>query len=154
MAGRKVLVPYNFTEHDEKALDFVIRRFASDADVSVTLFNAYTPVPEIQVRNNPIMEKMSANLAYLKQKIREQEEELKGAGKRLVQNGFSDDRVDCVFKPLRRDVAREVVNLAQKENYDMVVVNRTPANIKRFFTTSVADRVTRDLKDIEVVVAA
>ena len=154
MAGRKVLVPYNFTANDEKALDFVIRKFASEEDVAVTLFNAYTPAPEVQVRNNPIMEKMSANLAYLRQKVREQEEELKGAKKRLVQNGFSEDRVDCVFKPMRKDVAREVVDLARKERCDVVVVNRNPANIKRFFTISVAERVTRDLKDIEVVVVA
>ncbi len=152
MAGRKVLVPYNFTENDEKALDFVIRKFASDEDVSVTLFNAYTPVPEVQVRNNPIMERMSANLAYLKQKAREQEEELKGARKRLVQNGFAADRVDYAFNPLKRDVAREVVNFARKGNFDVVVVNRNPAHIKRFFTVSVADKVTRDLKEIEVVV--
>ena len=154
MAGRKVLVPYNFTANDEKALDFVIRKFASEEDVAVILFNAYTPVPEVQVRNNPIMDRMSANLAYLRQKVREQEEELKGAKKRLVQNGFSEDRVDCVFKPMRKDVAREVVDLARKERCDVVVVNRNPANIKRFFTISVAERVTRDLKDIEVVVVA
>jgi len=154
MAGRKVLVPYNFTANDEKALDFVIRKFAPEGDVAVILFNAYTPVPEVQVRNNPIMDRMSANLAYLRQKVREQEEELKGAKKRLVQNGFSEDRVDCVFKPMRKDVAREVVDLARKERCDVVVVNRNPANIKRFFTISVAERVTRDLKDIEVVVVA
>lgn len=154
MAGRKVLVPYNFTANDEKALDFVIRKFAPEEDVTVTLFNAYTPAPEVQVRNNPIMEKMSANLAYLRQKVREQEEELKRTKKRLIQNGFSDDRVDTVFKPMRKDVAREVVDLARKERCDVVVVNRNPANIKRFFTISVAERVTRDLKDIEVVVVA
>ena len=152
MAGRKVLVPYNFTANDEKALDFVIRKFAPEEDVTVTLFNAYTPAPEVQVRNNPIMEKMSANLAYLRQKVREQEEELKRTKKRLIQNGFSDDRVDTIFKPMRKDVAREVVDLARKERCDVVVVNRNPANIKRFFTISVAERVTRDLKDIEVVV--
>lgn len=152
MAGRKVLVPYNFSENDEKALDFVIRKFASEPDVSVTLFNAYTPAPEVQVRNNPIMERMSANLSYLKQKIRDREEELRGIRKRLIQHGFSEDRVDYVFKPLKKDVAREVVDLARKDRFDVVVINRDPANIKRFFTASVADRVTRDLNDLDVAV--
>jgi nucleotide-binding universal stress UspA family protein len=152
MAGRKVLVPYNFTANDEKALGFVIQKFAADSDVTVTLFNAYTPVPEVQVRNNPIMDKMSANLAYLRQKLREREEELREARNRLVREGFSEDRVDYVFKPLKKDVAREVVDLARKDRFDVVVLNRNPANIKRFFTASVAEKVDRDLKDTEVAV--
>lgn len=154
MPGRKILAPYNFTSSDEKALDFIIRKFALDEDASVTLFNTYAPVPEIQVRNNPIMERMSSNLAYLRQKIREREEELKSVRNRLIQNGFSPDRVNCVFKPMRKDVAREVTELAQKEHFDVVVVNRNPSNIKRFFTVSVADKVTRELKDVEVIVVA
>ena len=72
MDRQKVLVPYNFTNYDDKALDFVIRRFADDKGVEVTLFNAYTPLPKIDFRSSPIMEKMSSNLAYLQQKIHEQ----------------------------------------------------------------------------------
>ena len=62
MAKQKVLVPYNFTDYDGKALDFVIQRFADDKSIEVTLFNAYVPVPEIELRNSPIMEKISRNL--------------------------------------------------------------------------------------------
>lgn len=154
MAGRKVLVPFNFTADDEKALDFVIRRFAPEEDVSVTLFNAYTPVPEVQVRNNPIMERMSSNLAYLRQHVWEQEKQLEAARQRLIRNGFSENRVDYVYKPMRKNVAREVVDLARKGHYDVVVTNRNPHKIKRYFTVSVAEKVTRDLKDAEIVVIA
>ena len=58
MTKQKVLVPYNFAENDQKAVDFVIRMFAPQEDAEVTFFNAYTAAPEIETRNNPIMEKM------------------------------------------------------------------------------------------------
>lgn len=73
MATQKILLPYNFTSHDKKALDFVILNFANRKDVEITLFNAYMPLPEIDMRASPIMEKVTSNLHYLSQRIGEQE---------------------------------------------------------------------------------
>ena len=152
MARRHLLVPYNFSNEDEKSLKLVIRRYAQEADVEVTLIHLYTPVPEVDVRNNPIMEKMSANLAYLKQKQNENEDALEAARKRLVENGFKDDQVHTVFRPIRRDVASDIIDYAEKERVSLVVLNRSPERITRFFVRSVSDKVISRLKDIEVVV--
>lgn len=38
MAGKKLLLPYNFTDYDKKALDFVVRIFAPLKDAEITLF--------------------------------------------------------------------------------------------------------------------
>lgn len=43
MATQKILVTYNFTSYDQKALDFVIRTFVHLKDVEITLLNVYTP---------------------------------------------------------------------------------------------------------------
>ncbi len=152
MARRHLLVPYNFSNEDEKSLKFVIRRYSQTADVEVTLIHLYTSVPEVDVRNNPIMEKMSANLAYLKQQQNENEEALEAARKRLVENGFKDDQVHTVFRPIRRDVANDLIDYAEKERVSLVVLNRNPERITRFFVRSVSDKVISRLKDIEVVV--
>ncbi|MBC8390960.1 MAG: hypothetical protein H8E17_00110 [Deltaproteobacteria bacterium] len=89
MTGQKILLPYNFLIYDQKALDFVISTFAYSNDVEITIFNAYTPVPEIDIREAPIMEKLHGNLNYLSQKVKEQEAGLKAAKQKLLQNGFS-----------------------------------------------------------------
>lgn len=39
MASEKILLPYNFTGYDQRALDFVIRTFSHLKDVEVTLFH-------------------------------------------------------------------------------------------------------------------
>jgi len=42
MAGKRLLLPQNFTPNDRKALDFVVDTFGQLEDVEVTLFHAYT----------------------------------------------------------------------------------------------------------------
>jgi hypothetical protein len=152
MDKQKVLVPYNFTNYDEKALDFVTRRFANDKGVEVTLFNAYTPVPKIELRRSQIMEKISSNLAYLQQKIYEQENCIKQAREKLIQNGFSSNRVHYIFRSLNKDVAQDIVDLVLDKGFNMVVLNRNPGKITRFFTGSVSYKVMKSLKHVDVYV--
>ena len=73
MEVKKILVPYNFTGNDQKALDFVIQRYGQDANVEITLFHAYTAVPKIDVSDKTTMTLMNSNLSYLRQKITELE---------------------------------------------------------------------------------
>ena len=48
MDTQKLLLPYNFTRLDQKALEFVINTFGKLGNTAVTVFNAYTPIPEIE----------------------------------------------------------------------------------------------------------
>jgi len=152
MARQKILLPYNFTQNDRKALDFIIRNFAKGDDVKVTLFNAYIPVPIIDLRGSPVMEKMKGQLDQLSKKVYEQESALKEAKQNLLQSGFSKDQVDHIFVPLKKDIAGEIIDQVAKGNYDVVVLNRKPAKITRFFTRSVFLKVVEALKDVTVCI--
>lgn len=154
MASQKILLPYNFTSNDQKALDFVIRSFAHQQDVELTLFNAYTSVPDIEVRGSPIMETMRGNLSYLSQKIKEQEDELMVVRNKLLERGFSKDRIHTVFEPKKKDIAGEIVDLALKGRFNVVVLNRKPGKIARFFTGSVFDKVVTSLKETTVCIVS
>lgn len=150
MASQKILLPYNFTNYDQKALDFVIRTFAHEKDVEVTLFNAYTPVPEIETNNSPVMHKLKGNLTYLSQRIREQEEGLRVAKQNLLENGFSEDQIHYVFKPRNKDISGEIIDLASSGQYDLVVINRKPGKVTRFFTGSVLNKLASALKNVTI----
>lgn len=152
MAGQKILLPYNFTRNDQKALDFVIRNYAGQDDVKITLFNAYTPVPEVEVRGSPIMDKMTGHIGFLSQKINEQQEELKSVEERLQNKGISEGRVDVVFKPRKRDVAGDIIDTAISGHFDLVILNRQATSVKRFFTGSVFSKVITALKGKAVCV--
>lgn len=150
MSKQSVLVPYNFTNYDEKALDFVIRRFAEDERIEITLFNAYTPVPEIEFRDSPIMEKISSNLVYLRQKIHEQEARIKQAREKLLQNGFSKKRVHYIFKAMKKNVTQDIIDLVMERRFDVIILNRNPGKITRFFTKSVSNTIINTLKQVTV----
>lgn len=150
MASQRILLPYNFTNYDQRALDFVIRTFAHLEDVEVTLFNSYTSVPEVKTNDSPIMDKLKGNLTYLSQRIREQEEGLKVAKRNLLENGFSEDQIHYVFKPRNKDIAGEIIDLALSGRYDLIVINRKPGKVTRFFTGSVLNKVASALKDTTI----
>ena len=150
----KILLPYNFTSYDKKALDFVIRTFADKADAGITLFNAYTPAPAIEMRGSPIMEQMKDTLSYLSQRVNEQDDELKTVKNDLLGKGFSKDKTHIVFEPKKKDVAGDIIDLAQSGRFNIVVLNRKPAKIARFFTGSVSSKAVSALKDVTICIVS
>lgn len=146
MTTCRVLVPSNFMANDDKSLVFVIQKYSHDKDVRVTLFHAYTPVPVIDVRNNPIMEKMSGNLSYLKQCQESREEELQKAKEKLVKGGFETSQVDYIFTSLKSNIATDIITLVREKKFNVVVMNRTPNKIAKFFMRSVSKKISDGLK--------
>ncbi len=153
MAEQKVLVPYNFNVSEEKALAFVINNFANRKDAKVTLFNTYTPLPEIDVTANPEMKKMREALASISKDIQEKETGLKFARDYLLDNGFSEDQVDYVFKERKKSIADEIVVCAFRGKYDVLVLSRQPGKVSRLFARSVHNKVLSALKDVTICIA-
>ena len=152
MADLKILLPFNFTEHDNKALDFAIRTYAGQKDAHITLYNAHAPVPDIDVRSDPVMERMRSHLDYLSKQIFDQEDALKKIKEKLLQSGFSSGRVRYIFKPLKKDIAGDIIDQILKGNFDVVILNRKPTKITRFFTRSVFFKVISTVKSVTVCV--
>ena len=154
MAIQKILLPYNFTNHDEKALEFVMEAFCHIEASEVTLFNAYTPLPEITATDSSITGKLRGNLGYLSQKITERESELNDVRLRLIQHGFGENCVKTSFKPRKKDIAGEIIETAMGEKFDVIVLNRKHARVTRFFSGSVSTKVMVSLKDTTVCVVS
>lgn len=150
----KILLPYNFTSFDKRALDFVIHTFSDKKEAEVTLFNAYITAPIIEMRGSPIMEKMKDNLGYLTQRVKEQKDELHVIKNNLLVKGFSENRVNIVFEPKKKDIAGDIIDLVQKGRYNVLVLNRKPGKIARFFAGSVSSRVVAALKDTAVCIVS
>ena len=153
MGVQKILLPYNFTAHERKALDFIIRTFAHRGDFKITLLYAYTPLPEIDVRASPELRKMSAGLTVLSAELKKKEDGLISAKKHLLENGFSDDQIDYIFKQRRKDIPEEIIDTVLSGHYDILVLTPTLAKIKRLLARSVHDKVLRTLKGITICLA-
>lgn len=154
MAIQKLLLPYNFTRFDQKALDFVINTFGKLKNVEVTLFNAYTAVPEIETASTSVTSKLKESLSYLSQKITEQEAELKTIKQKLIENGFKEDLVHTVFQPRKKEVASEIIDLATANNVDVIVISHKPGKATRFFTGSRYNKVIAAMRNVTVCVVS
>lgn len=154
MATRKLLLPYNFTHLDQKALDFVIDTFGKIEDVTVTVFNAYTPIPEIATEATSVTSKLKGSLSYLSQKIKEGETALNSVKDKLVEGGFPEKQVNCIFRPRKRDIASEIIDLVTSDHFDTIVLNRKPARVTRFFSGSISHKVVMALKDVTVCIVS
>ena len=139
----KILVPYNFTENDEKALQFLGEKYGKEKEIEITLFHAYTPVAEIDVVHNPIMEKMKSNLSYLRMQQEEKKQAMENGKQILIDHGMAEHSVECLFTPVKTDIASDIINLWKREAYDVVVLNRNPGNIVNYFTRSTSKRVSQ-----------
>jgi nucleotide-binding universal stress UspA family protein len=154
MATQKLLLPYNFTSFDQKALDFVINTFGKSKNVAVTIFNTYTPIPQIDTAATSITGKLKGSLSYLSQKISEQEAELQSIKQKLVENGFKDSLVHTVFQPRKKEVASEIIDHAMDHQFDVIVISHKPGKATRFFTGSRYNKVISALKDVTVCVVS
>ncbi len=154
MAAHKVLVPYNFTQNDQKTLGFVIESYTEDEQVEITLLHAYAPLPQIETDDKTVMARLAENLSYLRQKINDTEQALNEARARLIKAGFASERVTCVFKARQKDAAQEIIDLARQGRYSTVILNRRTSSINRFFTPSVSKKVVKTLTDIDVITVA
>jgi nucleotide-binding universal stress UspA family protein len=152
MAAEQILVPYNFTQFDEKALTFATRTFGHLQSAEITLFNAYTAVPELDAGEQTVMGKLKGNLSYLQQKISEQESALKSVRDRLLQDGWPRERVRCLYRPRKKDVAGEILDLVQQDGFAFVVLSRRPGRVTRFFTGSVSTRILTSAKNVTLCV--
>lgn len=150
MRTQKILVPYNFTVYDEKALDFLIRTFANREDVHVTLFHTYIPLPGIDPDASPVMDKMKRGITFLIKELNEKEEGLKARRNLLLQEGFSKDQVDYIFKERKKSVADEIIETISKDHYRILIMSRLQGKTGRLFARSVHDKVLAVFKDITV----
>lgn len=153
MATYKVLMTYNFTIDDQKSLDFIVNAFAKRADVLVTLFSVYTPLPEVDVKASPELAKMSRGVAFLASEVREKEQGLKAAKEYLVKNGFADECVDYILKKKTKPKSREIIDLILKKKYHVLVLSRQAAKVTRFYARGVHNQLLSALKDITLCIA-
>ncbi|MBW1680040.1 MAG: universal stress protein [Deltaproteobacteria bacterium] len=154
MAVEKILVAYNFARYERKGLDFVASTYAGRKDVKITLFNAYTPLPAVEMNGNPEMAKVRPGMASLSDELRQKESALKSCIDYLLENGFSQDQLDYVFKAREKSVADEILDMVSKGHYRVVVLSRQPTKVSRLFGRSVHSRILSSIKDVTVCVAS
>jgi nucleotide-binding universal stress UspA family protein len=154
MAIQKILVAYNFTHLDQKAIEFVTSTFAHLDGVEITFFHAYTPIPEIETQASNVTGKLRTSLSYLSQQIMQRENDFKAITENLSKNDLANSQVHTIFRPRKKDIASEIMNLNRDTNFDVIVLNRKASRVTRFFSGSVSHKVLMTLKETTVCIVS
>jgi nucleotide-binding universal stress UspA family protein len=154
MTIQKILLPYNFTILDKKAVDFVSDAFSHIEGADIMLFHAYTPAPDLETADTLVTGKLKSSLSFLTQKIMQQEKELEAIKNQLVINGFTSSRIHISFKPRKKDVASEIIDFASQEKVDAIVINHKSGKATRFFTGSVFNKIVSTVKNTAVCIVS
>lgn len=151
MAGKRILVPFNFTAYDERALHYVIKTYAGQRNIEIAILHVYTPLPPID-KSSPRLGSLRSTLAGMWTEIREKEQELRAVRDDLIENGFLQEQVAIIFRPRAKGVAAEIVDEARSGGFNTVVMAREPGKASRIFTSNVHDALISELKDMEIVI--
>ena len=154
MAIQKILVAYNFTNLDNKAIDFVTNTFAHIDGVEITFFHAYSPLPEIETQTSEVTGKLRTSMSYLSQKVMERENDFKAIIENLSKNALANSRVQTVFRPRKKDIASEIIGFNRETNFDVIVLNRKASRVTRFFSGSVSNKILMTLKETTVCIVS
>ena len=154
MAIQKILVAYNFTNLDNKAIEFVTNTFAHIDGVEITFFHAYSPLPEIETQASEITGKLKSSLTYLSQQVMQRENDFKAIVEKLSKNDLANSRVNTVFRPRKKDIASEIISLNHETNFDVIVLNRKASRVTRFFSGSVSNKILVGLKETTVCIVS
>lgn len=151
MASFRILLPYNYSPNDQKAIRFVIDVFAAMGDASVTLFHAYTPLPHIDVSASPENVKMRSGMTHLSRELKEKEDALERIADLLIDAGFGREAVSCIFTKRLKTAAEEIVDHVTGRN--VLVLSRGAGKVTHFFTRSIYARVVAALRGVTICVA-
>ena len=154
MAIQKILVAYNFTRLDQKAVEFVTSTFGHIDGVEITFFHAYTPIPEIETHASVVTGKLKSSLSYLYQQVMQRENDLKAITENLSKSELANNQIQTIFRPRKKDIASEIINLNRDINFDAIVLNRKASRVTRFFSGSVSHKVLMTLKETTVCIVS
>ena len=88
------------------------------------------------------------------QKIKEKKTALNEVKDKLVEGGFRESQVNCIFRPRKKDIASEIIDLVNSDHFDTIVLNRKHARVTRFFSGSISHKVVISLKDVTVCIVS
>jgi len=154
MAIQKILIAYNFTQLDQKAIEFVTNTFAHLDGAEITFFHAYTPILEIETQPSVVTGKLKSSLSYLSQQVIQRENDFKAIIENLASTALAKCRIQTIFRPRKKDIASEIINLNLETKFDAIVLNRKASRVTRFFSGSVSHKVLMALKDTTVCIVS
>ena len=84
----------------------------------------------------------------------QRENDLKAITEKLSETDLAKCQIHTIFRPRKKDIASEIINLHRDINFDAIVLNRKASRVTRFFSGSVSHKVLMTLKETAVCIVS
>ena len=84
----------------------------------------------------------------------QRENDLKTITAKLSKKDLANSQIHTIFRPRKKDIASEIMNLNRDTNFDVIVLNRKASRVTRFFSGSVSNKVLMTLKETTVCIVS
>jgi len=138
MGTSTILVPYNFTAIDQKAIEFITKTFGPRKETKITLFHIYIQLPQIETASSTVMGRLSSSMHYLSRDLKEKEATLRNAREIILEKGFAEHQVNYIFRPRSKSVAEEIIETAAVDMTSLcsaIDPTGSPEHLSKAYTT-------------------
>ena len=152
---KKLLVLVDGSERSIQTVNYVKEFMPVDVNTRIVLFHVFNGIPEEyrELAENP---NCHSAVRQLRDRQTEQEKEtrvvLERAKKILITRGFSEQSIEIKFNPLKKGVARDIIDEARNGYSAVVLRRRGMGALKSIILGSVAVKLLQSLSFIPIII--
>ncbi len=138
---KKIVIPLDGSKTALKSLDYVLQMFGLQHDLNLSLIYIMPSFPPILIDDKTIDKETYAQMASGDKKlVNKAERLLKEAKNALIEKGFSEKRIEAIFRKKEKGIAQDVCDWADRKMVDAVLVTRRgQSDLETFFMGRVSE---------------
>jgi nucleotide-binding universal stress UspA family protein len=140
---KKILIPVDKSWSSLQAVRYVVQVSSFITDLHCVLFHVQPPVSLYLTEEAAKDMHVRAQLKKVTKKNQDAAMKiLNNLRSEMTENGFVEERIELITRPRERGLAQDVIEYAQKNMLDAIVVGRRGVTgIQKFFDSSVSDAI-------------
>jgi nucleotide-binding universal stress UspA family protein len=150
---KKILIAVDGSAASDRAVDYVgLMQEAMVKDLKVVLYNAMTPIPPFMRKEGQSDTSTYRRVAELERRNRKAAQQvLDAARQRLLDRGFTEDRIEKKAMPRTADAARDILFEAEHGIYDALVMGRRGlSKAQEIFVGSVTNKIVQHAERLPI----
>ena len=138
---KKIVIPLDGSKNALKSLDYVLQMFGHEHDLNLSLIYIMPSFPPILIDDKTIDKETYAHMASGDKKlVNKAERLLREAKNALIEKGFSEKRIEAIFRKKEKGIAQDVCHWADRKMVDAVLITRRgQSDLETFFMGRVSE---------------
>jgi nucleotide-binding universal stress UspA family protein len=138
---KKIVIPLDGSKNALKSLDYVVQIFGHEHHLNLSLIYIMPSFPPILIDDKTIDKETYAQMTSGDKKLVNKAERLLTEAKNaLIDKGFSEKRIEAIFRKKGKGIAQDICDWAERKMVDAVLITRRgQSDLETFFMGRVSE---------------